>query len=143
MTQGPSTPGGTDNTGDFGAYGAAGGVLCSNCYAFIQGTSMATPQVAGSAALALAVHPELSPKQLAQLLRKSVTSFTKSNKTPPADEEIGGKWFNYDLDYDGPATPNRLLGSGVIDAHLAVQRALGGANNNDDSNNNNDQQEEN
>jgi subtilisin family serine protease len=87
---------------------------------------MATPQVAGAAALALAVQPDLTPVQLAGLLRRSVTRFTNANKTPPADEEIGGKWFNYDLDYDGAAIANRLMGSGVIDANLAVRRAQNG-----------------
>lgn len=135
---GPSTPGGTDNTGDFGALGVDGaGNLCSNCYAFIQGTSMATPQVAGTAALALAVRPDLTPDQLAQLLRRSVTSFNKSNKTPPADEDKTQRWFNFDLDYDGAGVPNRLMGSGVIDANLAVHRARGenaGNNTNNDNN---------
>jgi subtilisin family serine protease len=124
---GPSAPGGVDNTGDFGASGIDDtGKPCTNCYQYIQGTSMATPQVAGVAALALAVRPQMSVGGLAQLLRRSVTNFSSPNATPPADEDPNQPTYNYDLDYDGAPVANRLMGSGVIDASLAVRNGRSG-----------------
>lgn len=121
---GPSGPTATDNPGDFGAWGLnAKGLPCSNCYAFIQGTSMATPQVAGTAVLALSVNPELSPRELASLLRRSVTSFTDPNATPTIAQEPSMPTWNFSIAYGQPGVSNRQMGRGVIDAARAVEAA--------------------
>lgn len=120
---GTSSPTATDNPEDFGAWGVVGNpgsALCNNCYAFVQGTSMATPQVAGTAALALAVNPELSPRELAKLLRRSVSEFADANATPAIEDDPTKPTWNYSMDYDAPGVSNRLLGRGVIDAARAV-----------------------
>jgi subtilisin family serine protease len=118
---GTSSPTASDNPEDFGAWGVNGaGAPCNNCYAFVQGTSMATPQVAGTAALALAANNELSPRQLATLLRRSVSDFANPNATPVIETDPSKPTWNYSMDYDGRGISNRLLGRGVIDASRAV-----------------------
>jgi subtilisin family serine protease len=118
---GTSSPTATDNPEDFGAWGVDNaGALCTDCYAFVQGTSMATPQVAGTAALALATHRGLSPNALAALLRESVSDFTNANATPGIEDNPSQPTYNFSIDYDARAISNRLLGSGVIDAARAV-----------------------
>ncbi|MEJ1355233.1 MAG: S8 family peptidase [Candidatus Sedimenticola sp. (ex Thyasira tokunagai)] len=47
-------------------------------YAYYQGTSMATPHVAGVAALMLSVKPELTPGDVENLLKSSARAFPKS-----------------------------------------------------------------
>ena len=103
---------------DFGAFGVGPGGAHS--YAYIQGTSMATPQVAGVAVLALASHPGMHPEQLSHLLQASVTDWTNPNATPAIDTDPHSPTTNFDIDYDGPAVPNSLIGIGVIDAAKAV-----------------------
>lgn len=117
---GTSSPTATDNPEDFGAWGFNAGTQCNNCYAFVQGTSMATPQVAGTAALALAVNPELSPRELARLLRRSVSEFADDNATPAIQTNPSKPTWNYSMAYGGPGISNELLGRGVIDAARAV-----------------------
>ncbi len=119
----PSTATSTDNPGDFGAWGVDdAGNPCSNCYANIQGTSMATPQVAGVAALLLASHPHLPAATLSGLLRQSVTPFSAPNATPGIEPDPQSPTYLFDLDYNGPGLANALLmGSGVIDAARAVK----------------------
>jgi len=111
-----NSPGTLDNPGDFGAFG----VGCTSCYAFIQGTSMATPQVAGVAALALAAHPGMTADALVGLLQRSVTAFTDPNATPAVSDDAGSVQFNYDVAYGTTGVSNHLMGTGVIDAALAV-----------------------
>jgi subtilisin family serine protease len=124
-----SAPGATDNPGDFGAWGtSAPGVQCNICYAYVQGTSMATPQVAGVAVLALSANPSLSSRSLARLLRRSVTSFTNPNATPPIALDDSFPTWNFSLAYGQPGISNSLMGRGVIDAAKAVGAGVNNQN---------------
>lgn len=67
-----------------------------DAYAFYQGTSMATPHVAGTAALMLSRNPALTPTQIEQLLRSTARPF--------------------------PATCSRC-GTGIVNARAAVVAA--------------------
>jgi subtilisin family serine protease len=117
---GLSSPTATDNPGDYGAWGFANGAPCSTCYIFVQGTSMATPQVAGVAVLALSANPSLTPKGLVDLLRQSVTPFAAPNATPRVEENPAKPTYNFSVAYGEPGVSNSLMGPGVIDAALAV-----------------------
>lgn len=120
--QDPSAPGATDNPGIFIADGVdANFNPCNNCYLFVEGTSLATPQVSVVAALLLATHPHLSTDELFMRLKQSVTPFSTPNATPAAEADPNAPGYLSDLDYDGTGIPNTLMGSGVIDAALAVQ----------------------
>ncbi|TQV66500.1 S8 family serine peptidase [Exilibacterium tricleocarpae] len=90
-------------------FAAANGVLStlnsgttgpgSESYAFFQGTSMATPHVAGAAALLYAVQPGITPDAVESILKSSARSF--------------------------PATCSQC-GAGIVDAAAAVDAANGG-----------------
>lgn len=88
--------------------GAANGILSTlntgrttastDSYAFYQGTSMATPHVAGVAALLYAVKPTITPDQVESILKSTARSF--------------------------PATCSQC-GAGIVDAAAAVALASG------------------
>lgn len=71
----------------------------SDNYAFYQGTSMATPHVAGAAALMYAVKPSITPDEVESILKSSARAF--------------------------PGTCSQC-GSGIVDATAAVVAAQGG-----------------
>jgi subtilisin family serine protease len=126
---GRSAPGATDNPGDFGAWGVdAVGNPCSTCYSYVQGTSMATPQVAGVAVLALSANPHLSSRDLSRLLKRSVTSFIDPNATPGIAQDPDMPTFNFSLAYGEDGISNRLMGRGVIDAAKAVGAGVNNQN---------------
>ncbi|GHO46482.1 S8 family serine peptidase [Ktedonospora formicarum] len=113
--------GASDNPGVFGAYGVdSNGQGCDNCYAYIQGTSTAAPEVAGVAALALAARPNMNPSELISWLRQSVTPFASTNDTPPVTSDPNSPYYNVTLDYKGTPIPNNEMGTGIIDAAAAV-----------------------
>ncbi len=68
----------------------------ADSYAYYQGTSMATPHVAGVAALMLSVNPSLTPTQIENSLRNTARAF--------------------------PATCNQC-GTGIVNARAAVAAA--------------------
>ncbi len=118
----PSSSTATDNSGDFGAWAFdPTGNPCDICYVNIQGMSMATPQVAGVAALALATHPYFSAVQLAEWLHFSVSGFLNADATPHISVNSAEPTYNYDLDYGTQGIPDNQMGAGVIDAALAVR----------------------
>ena len=71
----------------------------ADSYAFYNGTSMATPHVAGVVALMLSVNSALTPDQVTQILQSTARAF--------------------------PATCSQC-GSGIVNANAAVDAALGG-----------------
>ena len=85
---------GVYSTVDRGTYGPAG-----DAYASYQGTSMATPHVAGIVSLMLSANPTLTPAQVLQILQRTVTPF-------PAGSDCRG-----------------LCGAGIVNAGAAVEAA--------------------
>lgn len=69
-------------------------------YAFLQGTSMAAPHVAGVASLMLSLNPALTPDQVRRKLRATARAFPAGSSCTPS-----------------------LCGSGMLDAHAALQSA--------------------
>jgi hypothetical protein len=78
---------------------------------------MAAPQVAGVAALALAVNPHMHANLLRLRLANWVTPFVDPNAAPGI--ATSGPHANFDLDHGNAPIPNSLMGSGVIDAAKA------------------------
>lgn len=86
-----------------------GGILSTvkDDYAYYQGTSMAAPHVAGIAALMYSVNPDITPKEVKDIIKSSSTPFP-SNSGMFA---CGGRYS---------------CGKGIINAAEAVSRAASG-----------------
>ncbi len=95
------------------------------CFAFFQGTSMATPHVAGSAALLKQLHPNWSPEQIKSALVTTAARPVRSNFNGAAllnPMDRGGGRINLNLAGTVPATVEAGIGEasisfGAIPAH--------------------------
>jgi serine protease AprX len=98
----------------------------SNGYVTYSGTSMATPFVAGVAALVLDVNNALTPAQVKSTLMSTAVDWT----SPGADAETGaGRLQAYEaikragaLSGTGPAVPSHFMNAGSLRATSAVDR---------------------
>jgi subtilisin family serine protease len=96
-----------------------GGVLSTmpdGDYAYLQGTSMAGPQVAGVAALIKSKHPDSTPKEIAWLLKAQA----KSVACPDAYDPDGKG--TYEAKCTGLKGNNSFYGHGIVDALAAVKK---------------------
>jgi subtilisin family serine protease len=96
-----------------------GGVLSTmpeGDYAYLQGTSMAGPQVAGVAALIKSSHPDSTPQEIAWRLKAQAKSVTCPDEFDP-----DGKG-TYKADCTGLKGNNSFYGHGIVDALAAVKK---------------------
>ncbi|MFE0521879.1 S8 family serine peptidase [Streptomyces sp. NPDC058954] len=85
-------------------------------YGFLQGTSMATPHVAGVAALLKSTHPRATPAQLQAMLKAEAV-----NPGCPSDPYDGNGDGVVDATCVGGKRVNGFYGFGVVDALRAVK----------------------
>ncbi|MFJ6988604.1 MULTISPECIES: S8 family peptidase [unclassified Streptomyces] len=90
--------------------------LPGNTYGWLQGTSMASPHVAGVAALLKSKHPYASPAQLQLLLKAQADS--QACPTEPYDGNGDGV---VDATCEGGKRVNGFFGYGVVNALRAVK----------------------
>ncbi|MFJ3338377.1 S8 family serine peptidase [Streptomyces sp. NPDC086766] len=88
----------------------------NNQYAFLQGTSMATPHVAAVAALLKSAHPQATPAQLQALLKAEA-----DNPGCPAEPYDGNGDGVVDATCAGGKRVNGFYGFGVVNALRAVK----------------------
>ncbi|MFJ8196308.1 S8 family serine peptidase [Streptomyces sp. NPDC096152] len=88
----------------------------NNQYAFLQGTSMATPHVAAVAALLKSTHPQATPAQLQALLKAEA-----DNPGCPAEPYDGNGDGVVDATCVGGKRVNGFYGFGVVNALRAVK----------------------
>jgi len=103
----------TDETGQWEALAAVGrGVedANGNRWVWISGTSMASPHVAGVAALVRELHPGWSPAAVAAAIRRSATSLTCPTDWPADDART----------CTGGASKTSFYGAGMANALQAV-----------------------
>jgi subtilisin family serine protease len=97
----------------------SGGVLSTmpdGEYAYLQGTSMAGPQVAGVAALIKSKHPDVTPQELAWRLKAHA-----QDVACPAKYDPDGKG-TYAATCTGSPGSNNFYGSGLVNALAAVTK---------------------
>ncbi|AUY49335.1 S8 family serine peptidase [Streptomyces sp. CB01881] len=85
-------------------------------YGYMQGTSMASPHVAGVLALLASTHPWASPEELTELL----TNQAESHACPSAPFNPGGAG-EWKATCEGGENDNGFYGAGIINAEKAVQ----------------------
>jgi cell wall-associated protease len=81
-----------------------------NKYENLQGTSMASPAAAGVAALLMSYFPELSAKQVKEIIMKSSRKYDLKVNQPGSDNKVSFK--------------NLSITGGVVDAYEAVKMAV-------------------
>ena len=83
-------------------------------YASYEGTSMASPHVAGLASLMYSVYPGILPEQILIIMRKTSTAFPTKSQISQADL----------MSCVNPEKPLETCGAGIINATQAVQGAI-------------------
>jgi serine protease len=101
-----AAPGGSGSDGVLSTMNAGATTPGADSYAYYQGTSMATPHVAGTVALMLSANPALTVTQVMQMLQSSARRFPTGT---------------------GADCTTATCGAGIVDAGAAVAAAARGA----------------